>query len=85
MRLHFPSTALALVKLWKDLSAETVKPYKVNDKLVNQVLDLKHGKSIRSFNMDKVSNGPFVEVRFFSCLWPVLPVTFFYRRSLIDW
>lgn len=47
-----------------DLSAEAVKPYKVNDKLVNQVFDLKHGKSIRSFNMDKVSNGPFIEKEF---------------------
>lgn len=47
-----------------DLSKETVKPYKVNDKLVNQGFDLKHGTSIRSFNMDKVSNGPFIEKEF---------------------
>jgi RNA polymerase-associated protein RTF1 len=65
VRLNYHSTSLALVKLRKDLSAEAVKPYKVNDKLVNQGFDLKHGKSIRSFNMDKVSNGPFIEVRFF--------------------
>lgn len=63
--MNFLATALALVKLWKDLSKETVKPYKVNDKLVNQGFDLKHGTSIRSFNMDKVSNGPFIEARFF--------------------
>jgi len=61
---------LSLVKLWKDLSAETVKPYKVNDKLVNQSFNLKHGKSIKSFNMDKVSNGPFIEARFFFVYGP---------------
>lgn len=43
-------------------SGEPVKPYKINDKTVNQALELKHGASQRAWNMDKVSNGPFVEV-----------------------
>jgi hypothetical protein len=43
----------------QDLAPEFVKPYKVNDKTVNQAFDLKHGKSIRSFLMDKVSNSTF--------------------------
>jgi RNA polymerase-associated protein RTF1 len=39
-----------------------VKPYKINDKMINQAFELKHGKSMRTFNMDKVSNGPFTDV-----------------------
>lgn len=50
------------VELFKDLGADLVKPYKINDKTVNQALELRHGKSIRLFNMDKVSNGPFLPV-----------------------
>jgi RNA polymerase-associated protein RTF1 len=46
----------------EDLSKEQVKPYKVNDKLVNQVFELKHGKSIRTFMMEKVSNAGFQQV-----------------------
>jgi RNA polymerase-associated protein RTF1 len=47
------------VELFKDLGADLVKPYKINDKTVNQALELRHGKSVRLFNMDKVSNSPF--------------------------
>jgi hypothetical protein len=46
----------------KDLAPDFVKPYKVNDKMVNQSLELKHGKSVRVFPMDKVSNGCFTPV-----------------------
>ncbi|KAI0719836.1 plus-3-domain-containing protein [Cerioporus squamosus] len=42
-----------------DISATTVKPYKVDDQLVNQELELKHGESIKRFPMDKISNGRF--------------------------
>ncbi|EJF56704.1 plus-3-domain-containing protein [Dichomitus squalens LYAD-421 SS1] len=47
-----------------DLPEATVKPYKVNDQLVNQELELKHGGSTRRFAMDKISNGPFEEKEF---------------------
>lgn len=45
-----------------DVPETTVKPYKVNDQLVNQEIELKHGESTRRFAMDKISNGPFEEV-----------------------
>ena len=45
-----------------DLGANLTKPYKINDTTVNQTLELKHGKSLKAFNMDKVSNAPFTEV-----------------------
>ena len=50
------------VDLYIDLGADLVKPYKVDGKMMNQVFELKHGKSRRMFNMDKVSNGRFLEV-----------------------
>ena len=40
-----------------------MKPYKVNEVMVNQELELKHGDSTRRFAMDKVSNAPFDQVR----------------------
>lgn len=42
-----------------NLGANLVRPYKVNDQTVNQMLELKHGKSVKSFTMDKVSNAIF--------------------------
>ena len=45
-----------------DLAQDLVKPYKVNDKTMNQAFELRHGKSLKVFMMDKVSNGPFLEV-----------------------
>ncbi|KAF8056914.1 hypothetical protein FPV67DRAFT_1529440, partial [Lyophyllum atratum] len=47
-----------------NLGADFVKPYRVNDKMANQVLELKHGKSVKLFHMDKVSNGPFIAKEF---------------------
>jgi Plus-3 domain len=47
------------LETFEDLAADLVKPYKVNDKTVNQAFELKHGKSIRLFLMDKVSNAEF--------------------------
>jgi RNA polymerase-associated protein RTF1 len=46
-----------------DLAADFVKPYKIDEKMINQALELKHGKSVRVFPMDKVSNGKFSIVR----------------------
>ncbi|KIK97305.1 hypothetical protein PAXRUDRAFT_825064 [Paxillus rubicundulus Ve08.2h10] len=42
-----------------NLGANLTRPYKINDKTVNQTLELKHGKSIKTFHMDKVSNAAF--------------------------
>jgi len=42
-----------------NLDHEPVKPYKINDKTVNQMIELRHGKSVRLFTMDKVSNSAF--------------------------
>ncbi|KAF9463231.1 hypothetical protein BDZ94DRAFT_1298003 [Collybia nuda] len=47
-----------------NLGADLVKPYKINDKTVNQTVDLKHGKSERTFNMDKISNAAFLPKEF---------------------
>ncbi|GLB39999.1 putative plus-3-domain-containing protein [Lyophyllum shimeji] len=47
-----------------NLGADLVKPYRVNDKMANQALELKHGKSVKLFLMDKVSNGPFTPKEF---------------------
>lgn len=52
----------ACLNLKLDLAPDFVKPYKINDKMINQAFELMHGKSVRIFNMDKVSNGPFLEV-----------------------
>lgn len=38
-----------------------VKPYKINERTVNQVLELRHGSAIRTWAMDKVSNASFSE------------------------
>jgi RNA polymerase-associated protein RTF1 len=51
-----------------DLGINLTKPYKINDTTVNQTLELKHGKSLKAFNMDKVSNAPFAQVCF-PCHW----------------
>ncbi|KAK2460870.1 hypothetical protein APHAL10511_007340 [Amanita phalloides] len=47
-----------------NLAVDLVKPYNVNNKTVDQAFELKHGKSVRVFTMDKVSNGPFVDKEF---------------------
>ncbi|RXW19673.1 hypothetical protein EST38_g6184 [Candolleomyces aberdarensis] len=44
-----------------ELAAETVKPYKVNERVVNQAVVLKHGKSTKVFNMDRISNAHFTD------------------------
>jgi len=47
-----------------NLAPDFVKPYKVNDKTMNQAFELRHGRSLKVFMMDKVSNGPFLEKEF---------------------
>lgn len=48
---------------FSELAVETVKPYKVNERIVNQAVVLKHGKSTKIFNMDRISNAQFTDVR----------------------
>ncbi|KAF9012012.1 hypothetical protein BDQ17DRAFT_1420408 [Cyathus striatus] len=40
---------------------EMCKPYRINDKFVDQQLELKHGKAVKAWAMDKISNAPFTE------------------------
>lgn len=47
-----------------DLVSESVKPYKVNERSVNQAVELKHGKSVKVFNMDRISNSTFSDREF---------------------
>jgi len=47
-----------------NLGATLIPPYKVDDKTVNQTMELKHGKSIKPFSMDKVSNAEFNQKEF---------------------
>jgi len=63
VRIILPSS-IFLLKPVVDLAADLVKPYKINDQTVNQAFELKHGNSVRTFPMDKVSNSPFTQVRF---------------------
>ena len=57
-----PGWGVALIPLL-ELSPHIVKPYKINDQLFNQEIELKYGSSTRRFPMDKISNGPFTPVR----------------------
>ncbi|KAA1472016.1 plus-3-domain-containing protein [Dentipellis sp. KUC8613] len=43
----------------ENLAVNLVKPYKINDQYSDQEFELKHGKSVKSFPMDKVSNSPY--------------------------
>jgi len=65
-RVRSPSHFSGLVSPFtlQDLASELVKAYKVDDKEVNQALELKLSKSTRVYLMDKVSNSPFTLVRF---------------------
>lgn len=74
-RVRNPSHFSGLVSPFgfQDLASELVKTYKIDNKEVNQALELKLSKSTRVYLMDKVSNSPFTLVRFFlddaSCYW----------------
>lgn len=47
-----------------NLRTDAAKPYKINERITNQTLDLKHGKAEKAFLMDKISNGPFLPKEF---------------------
>lgn len=67
---HF--SGLVLPFTFQDLASELVKTYKVDNKEVNQALELKLSKSTRVYLMDKVSNSPFTLVCFFSMMQVVI-------------
>jgi hypothetical protein len=47
-----------------DVGANLVPPYTIDEKSrTNRQLELKHGTLQRCWNMDRVSNAPFPEVR----------------------
>ncbi|ETW77432.1 hypothetical protein HETIRDRAFT_37203 [Heterobasidion irregulare TC 32-1] len=48
----------------QSLSIDSIKPYKINEQIANQTVDLKHGQSLRAFPMDKVSNAMFTQREF---------------------
>lgn len=54
-----PTQITAIQPYAEDLGATLVKPYAINDQMVDRTLELKHGKSTKVFNMDKVSNSDF--------------------------
>ena len=41
------------------LAMNLTKPYKINNTLIDRAIEIKHGKSVRAYNMDKVSNAEF--------------------------
>ncbi|KAG8927066.1 hypothetical protein FRC02_008513 [Tulasnella sp. 418] len=47
-----------------DVSSENVEPYRVNNKFVDKLLELKHGASTKAFPMSKISCGAFTEREF---------------------
>jgi RNA polymerase-associated protein RTF1 len=53
-----PNEAYAL----EDLAVDLAKPYKINNQLIDQNIELKHGTAVKAFPMDKVSNGEFTAV-----------------------
>ena len=46
-----------------DLGAELVQPYKLDDARSDRQLELKHADLQKAWNMDRVSNAPFPEVK----------------------
>lgn len=46
-----------------DITPDVVEPYKLNEKLVNQNLEMRHGAQTKAFPMHKVSCGIFTQVR----------------------
>jgi hypothetical protein len=57
-----PSLTL-IVEMNEGVFPDPVKPYKVDDKVTfDRNLELKHGKSVKIFSMDRVSNASFTDV-----------------------
>ncbi|TFY83238.1 hypothetical protein EWM64_g776 [Hericium alpestre] len=48
----------------QNLAVDLVKPYKINGHFTNQEVELKHGKSVKAWPMDKVSNSPYTQREF---------------------
>ena len=57
-----------------DLGAQLVAPYKLEDEMVNQQLELAIGDSIKAVNMDRVSNAEITPVRL-RCIPPLFIFT----------
>ena len=52
-----------LLKISQGLVEDSVKPYKLDVQPMNQAFELKHGVSVKTWAMDKVSNSSFQQVR----------------------
>jgi RNA polymerase-associated protein RTF1 len=46
----------------EDLGADLVKPYPVNNQMMNQTLELRHGKAVKAWPMDRISDSQFTDV-----------------------
>jgi RNA polymerase-associated protein RTF1 len=42
---------------------DPVRPYVVEGNTLDQTLELRHGASVKAFQMDRISNAPFTDVR----------------------
>jgi hypothetical protein len=80
--LRVPNT-LTFASPFADLAPDFVKPYKINEKMINQAFELKHGKSIRTFNTDNMSNWPFAKVSCTKHLVIIQLMFFIYRKGTI--
>ncbi|KAG8859074.1 hypothetical protein FRB96_004644 [Tulasnella sp. 330] len=47
-----------------DVASDLVEPYELNKKLVNKVLELRHGAQVKTFPMNKISCGSFTQREF---------------------
>lgn len=47
-----------------NLGADLTKPYPMNDQIVNQLFELRHGKAIKEWPMDRTSNSAFLPHEF---------------------
>lgn len=52
----------SIVETIVELGIDAVKPYKIDDKIIDRNFELKHGKSVKWFSMDKASNSEFLMV-----------------------
>lgn len=52
----------SIVETIVELGIDAVKPYKIDDKIIDRNFELKHGKSVKWFSMDKASNSEFLVV-----------------------
>jgi len=50
------------------VAQDPVKTYKLGNRTYDRAVELKHGQSIKQFNMDRISNSHFTPVRIRLCL-----------------